>query len=222
LSSQHNRAERLLGRTAYGGLDLASVSDLTAWVLAFPCQDVPEAIDVLARFWVPEAQVDRGENRHLYKPWVNQGWLYTTPGDAVDYGFIIRHVLEDAKRYDVREVNIDRAFQGVHVEQQLVDNGIVVFPMGQTVAAYAASTSDLERRLKAHGVHHGGNPILRWNVDSAEVTMDAEGRMKPDRKRARERKTKIDGLMALLMANDRLMRHGELSSVYDTRGVEFV
>jgi phage terminase large subunit-like protein len=186
------------------------------------CQDVPDAVDILAQFWVPEKQVTSGENRHLYRPWVEQGWLKVTPGDAIDYGFIIQQVLEDARIYDVRELNIDRAFQGVYVEQQLADNGINVFPMQQTTAAYAASTADLERRLKAYGVHHGGNPILRWNVDGAEVTMDAEGRMKPDRKRARERKVKIDGLMALLMANDRLMRNGEFTSVYETRGIEFV
>jgi phage terminase large subunit-like protein len=72
--------------------------------------------------------------------------------------------------------------------------------------------------LKAHQIHHGGHPILRWNVDAAELTMDAEGRMKPDRKRAREHKTKIDGVMAMLMALDRVMR-SEGPSVYETREV---
>jgi len=206
------------GRRCYGGLDLASVSDLCAWVMLFECQEVPDAVDVLARFWIPAALLDHGELRHLYQPWVDQGWLQTTPGEAIDYGYIVKQVVEDAERFNLVEVNVDRLFEGRSVGSDLADHGIEVFPMNQTTADYAAPTADLERRLKAHGVHHGGNPILRWKVDGAEVTADSEGRMKPDRKRARERKVKIDGLMALLMANDRLMR-SDGPSVYEEDGV---
>jgi phage terminase large subunit-like protein len=205
------------GRTCYGGLDLASVSDLCAWVLEFPCGE-DGAIDVLARFWVPDAQLETSPNRHLYRQWKDDGWLLTTPGNAIDYGFIVKQVVEDARRFNLVSLNIDSAFQGIQVGQQLMDHGIEVVAMNQTTQAYAAPTAECERRLKAHQIHHGGHPILRWNVDAAELTMDAEGRMKPDRKRAREHKTKIDGVMAMLMALDRVMR-SEGPSVYETREV---
>lgn len=209
---------QFVGRRCFGGLDLASVSDMCAWVLLFQCEEVPDAVDVLARFWIPAAQLERGENRHLYRPWADQGWLQTTPGDAIDYGYVVKQIVEDSQNFRLIELNVDTAFEGRSVGSAIADHGIEVIPMIQTTKEYAAPTTDLERRLKAHQVHHGGNPILRWNVDGAEVTMDAEGRMKPDRKRARERKVKIDGLMALLMANDRLMRQ-DGPSVYEEEGV---
>jgi len=53
----------LAGRVCYGGLDLSAVADLTAWVLVFPHDDDPAALDVLARFWCPEARLE--ENSHL-------------------------------------------------------------------------------------------------------------------------------------------------------------
>ena len=76
----------LAGRTCYGGLDLGAVSDLTAWVLVFPHEDDPEAIDVLARFWVPEAALQNSQNRYReqYRRWAKEGWLQVTPGEATD------------------------------------------------------------------------------------------------------------------------------------------
>lgn len=38
-------AETMAGRQAYGGLDLASVSDMCAWVMEFPCEDTEGAVD---------------------------------------------------------------------------------------------------------------------------------------------------------------------------------
>jgi phage terminase large subunit-like protein len=89
--------DALRGQEACGGLDLGSVSDLSAWVLLFPCRADPEALDVLARFWVPEAALTnpKNPNRQLYAQWVKEGYLDTTPGNVTDYDFIEAAILED-------------------------------------------------------------------------------------------------------------------------------
>lgn len=46
--------EALLGRECYGGLDLSSTSDITAFVLVFPPQSEEEPYIVLPYFWLPE------------------------------------------------------------------------------------------------------------------------------------------------------------------------
>ena len=44
----------LEGRICYGGLDLSSTTDITAFVLVFPPLDEDDKYYVLPYFWIPE------------------------------------------------------------------------------------------------------------------------------------------------------------------------
>jgi phage terminase large subunit-like protein len=46
--------DELKGRVCYGGLDLSSTTDITAFVLVFPPQDEADNYVVLPYFWIPE------------------------------------------------------------------------------------------------------------------------------------------------------------------------
>jgi phage terminase large subunit-like protein len=197
--------EVLAGRRCWGGLDLAAVSDLTAWVLLFPCDADPDALDVLARFWVPEAQLRTGRLRDLYQSWVDAGYLTVTPGEAVDYGQVRVDVLADAEGFDLKDLNVDRLFQGQQLAQELTEEGLTVLAIGQGFLSFAAPMVEFFRRLTARQLHHGGNPILRWMADNLVVKLDPAGNMKPDKQRSTE---KIDGIVALVMALDRVTRQG--------------
>ena len=50
--------EDLEGRVCYGGLDLSSTSDITAFVLVFPPLDEDDKYVLLPYFWVPEDTLD--------------------------------------------------------------------------------------------------------------------------------------------------------------------
>lgn len=210
--------ETLLGRPCYGGLDLSAVSDLTAWVLAWPREEDPETLDVVARFWCPEARLTADDNRYReqYQGWVRDGWLTVTPGNAVDYGFVRKQVLEDASRFKLVDLNVDRLFQGYQLSQELLDEGLQVFGMGQGFYGMAGPMKELERRLLAHKINHQGNPILRWMANNLAVRQDPAGNLKPDKAESQGR---IDGIVALLMALDRAMRREDTGSVYEERGL---
>lgn len=215
-------AEELVGRECYGGLDLSSVSDLTAWVMAFPTVEDPEQVDVLARFWCPQSRLEDGTNKYQaqYLAWAREGWLQVTPGNAVDYGFIKQAVLEDAERYALRNVNVDRLFQGYQVSMELQDEGMEVFGMGQGFISMAAPMREFERRLLSKKINHGGNPILRWMADNVAVRQDPAGNLKVDKATSQG---KVDGIVALVMALDRCMRHEpKRRSIYEERGLEAV
>lgn len=209
----------LRGRACYGGLDLSSVSDVTAWVMAFPWPDGSEELDILARFWVPEAKLHDDANQYAdqYRGWADQGFLQTTPGDAVDYAFIKKTILEDAEKFQVENLNVDRLFQGYQLSQELVDEGLTVIGMGQGFLSMAVPMRELERRLLGKKLHHGGQPMLRWMAGNVAVRQDPAGNFKPDKASTQG---KIDGIVALVMALDRVIRHGETGrSVYEDRGV---
>jgi len=211
--------ELLAGRECYGGLDLSAVSDLTAWVMVFPDQGDPDSVQIVARFWCPETKVRDETNRYAdqYRAWVEGGYLTATEGDAVDYGVVRQAILEDARRYRLVSLNVDRLFQGYQLSQELADEGLEVFGMGQGFLSMAAPMKEFERRLLEKKLHHGGNPVLRFMADSVVVQMDAAGNLKPDKAKSQAR---IDGIVALVMALDRTMRREKPKrSVYEDHGL---
>lgn len=102
--------DELRGRDCYGGLDLSSTTDITAFVLAFPPRDDSEGYTLLPYFWIPEDNVDlRVRRDHVpYDIWKQQGYLQTTEGNVVHYGFI-EHFIDDlGKKYHIKEIAFDR------------------------------------------------------------------------------------------------------------------
>lgn len=207
----------LQGRICYGGLDLSAVSDLTAWVLLFPDPAEPGRVDVLCRFWCPEARVTDEHNRYRpqYEAWVRDGWLAATPGNAIDYQTVKAQVLRDAQAFELREICIDRLFQGYQLAMELAEEGLTVAACGMGFLSMAAPTAELERRLLQGQIHHGGHPVLRWMANNVAVKMDPAGNRKPDKASSQG---KIDGIVALLLALDRVMRHQAAGSIYEQRG----
>jgi hypothetical protein len=67
----------LEGRVCYGGLDLSSTTDITAFVLVFPPRDEDDKYVILPYFWVPEETLDlRVRRDHVpYDLWEKQGYL---------------------------------------------------------------------------------------------------------------------------------------------------
>ena len=212
--------DKLKGRTCYGGLDLASVSDMVAWVIVFPGEKDPEHMEVVSRFWCPENRIYSSNNKYRdqYQEWAKKGLLKTTPGDYIDYHAVRKQILDDAKKFNLKDMNVDRLFQAHQLAGELEDEGITVLGMGQGFLSMAKPMKDLERLLLARKIEHGGNPVLRWMADNVSVKQDSAGNLKPDKASSQG---KIDGIMALLMAIDRAIRH-QKKSVYEDRGVRSV
>jgi len=209
--------EELRGRTCYGGLDLSSVNDITAWVMVFPDDDDIETVDVLCRFFCPEARLydPRNKYKDQYQAWAKQGFLTPTPGEVVDYAFVREQIIRDAETFDLVDMNIDRLFNSHQIAGELMDAGIKVIGMVQGHLSYAVPMKEFERRLLSRKIRHGGNPVLRWMADNVAVREDPAGNLKPDKANSQG---KIDGIVALVMALDRAIRHQDVS-IYETQGI---
>ncbi|MBW1814146.1 MAG: terminase large subunit, partial [Deltaproteobacteria bacterium] len=87
--------EALAGKICYGGLDMSTKIDLTAFVLVFPPQEGIEDYIVLPHIYCPEDTVmerSRTDKVH-YEIWVEQGFMTATPGDTIDNDFIFDDVV---------------------------------------------------------------------------------------------------------------------------------
>jgi phage terminase large subunit-like protein len=211
--------EDLFGRVCYGGLDLSSSIDITAFVLVFPPEDEDDKYVVLPYFWLPEETLNLRVNRdHVpYDVWEKQEHLKTTEGNVVHYGFIEKFIESLGEKYNIREIAFDR-WGAVQMVQNLEGMGFTVVPFGQGFKDMSPPTKELMKLTLEEKVAHGGHPVLRWMMDNIFIRTDPAGNIKPDKEKSTE---KIDGAVATIMALDRAIRCGNdtSASVYDGRGL---
>lgn len=182
----------------FGGLDLASVHDLTALVLV----DADDG-SVYPWFWLPEHGLkEKSEKDKVpYDLWEKQGFLLTTPGKAVQYrhvALVLRKIFID---FDVQLIAFDR----YHMQQlkPWLDQADMPMAqqdafveMGQGTASMTPALRELEVRLLEGQLRHGNHPVLSNCARNAQVVGDSSAR-KFDKRTARGR---IDGMVALAMA----------------------
>lgn len=208
--------DSLAGRDCYAGLDLASTSDITAFVLVFPPRSEDEKYIVLPFFWLPEDTLElRCRRDHvLYDVWERQGYIHTTEGNVIHYGFIERFIEDLGKKYHIKEIAYDR-WNATQMVQNLEDEGFTMVPFGQGFKDMSPPSKELYKLLMEGSIIHGGNPVLKWMAQNVVMRTDPAGNIKPDKERSVE---KIDGIVALIMGLDRCIRNGgETTSIYDER-----
>ena len=212
----------LEGRICYGGLDLSSTTDITAFVLVFPPEDENDKYIILPYFWIPEDNLDlRVRRDHVpYDVWERQGFLQTTEGNVVHYGYIEKFIERLGERFNIREIAFDR-WGAVQMVQNLEGMGFTVVPFGQGFKDMSPPTKELMKLVLEQRIAHGGHPVLRWMMDNIFIRTDPAGNIKPDKEKSTE---KIDGAVATIMALDRAIRCGNDNgaSVYDSRGLLFI
>ncbi|WP_432845988.1 terminase large subunit [Amycolatopsis sp. CA-161197] len=200
--------ERLLGKPAWGGFDLAATSDLTAW-----CTLIPEDgwIHALWRFWLPEAalrELDK-KNDDKFSRWVKQGWIVATPGTVLDYEQVYGDIAEEARDFDLLAVDADKWSSAPVIQRIEQDTGM------WEIEAYANDFSSMSLGMKelmalvttSRLLHHG-NPVAEFCFDSVEARKapynpDLLRPDKPDRGKTGKR---IDGVAAAIMACNAKLR----------------
>lgn len=188
----------LEGQEVFGGLDLSSVSDLTALVLV--------GVDgsVKPTFWLPaDGLYEKSKfDRVPYDTWASQGWLQTTPGRAIEYEFIADYLRGVFDRCKVRAIAFDRynmRFLKPWLEKVgFSDDELSRFvEFGQGFVSMSPAIRELESRLLQKQLRHGNHPLLTMCAANAVAVSDPAG----NRKFAKNKTSgRIDGLVALAMA----------------------
>lgn len=210
--------ESLKGRSCYAGLDLSSTSDITALVLVFPPRFEEENYIVLPYFWLPEDTLElRCRRDHvLYDVWERQGYIKTTEGNVVHYGFIEKFIEDLSEIYHIKEIAYDR-WNATQMVQNLEGMGLTMVPFGQGYKDMSPPSKELYKLMMEGKIQHGGHPVLKWMGQNVVMRQDPAGNIKPDKEKSVE---KIDGIVALIMGLDRCIRHqSDEGSVYDERGI---
>ena len=202
--------ESLKGSTCYAGLDLASTTDVAALVLVFPQAD---HFAVLPFFWIPQDMQRRtGAEKIQLQSWISRGLITATPGNQIDYDWILK-TIEDCRRdYDLKLLAFDDwgshkivndlckelDFTVDEREAQRTSKPLLL-KVRQGFRSLSPPTKELLSYVLARKIAHGGNPVLRSMANNAALELDQAGNMKPIKSSPTSR---IDGILALIMALD--------------------
>jgi len=185
------------GRKVWAGLDLSAVNDLTALMA------VDDTGGVHSAFWLPhEGLAEKSRKDKVpYDLWEKQGFLYTTPGKAIEYEFVAEYLRGFFDRCDVQALGFDRALMKF-LTPWLVKAGFSEDELGkfrefgQGTLSMTPALRDLEVKLLNGQLRHGAHPVLNMCAHNA-VVVGESGARKFDKAKARGR---IDGMSALANA----------------------
>jgi phage terminase large subunit-like protein len=211
LTPDHDR-RKLVGRTAFAGLDLAAKFDLCAFCLLFPPEqgdDDEGPIHALWRFWIPEdglAKLDR-LNDNKFARWAKAGWVTVTAGSVIDYDKVIEDIAADAAQFNIAALDADewsmwpiitRIAQACSLDVEAGDVSVYK----NTYDRMSPGMTDVLGWVQERRFAHHGNPVARFCFDACEVRRapyDANlvRPVKPERSADRKR---IDAVPTAAMA----------------------
>jgi phage terminase large subunit-like protein len=240
----------LLGKDCYVGLDLSTTTDLSAIALVFPPQDGLSDWRVIWDCWIPEENMgERIRADHVpYDKWAADGWVYPTAGNVVDYTVIKERIIECSKLYNVIEVDADKSFASMLIQEleqekitcvdipqtyvTLTDpmNMIEILLRGKRDAGQETSVEQEEAIQPAPVVGsgiltHENNPVARWCFGNTSIAKNGNAQIKYVKERRGkhlDRSKRIDLVAAWVCAMSRAKYYGNSKSVYEKRGIRTV
>lgn len=205
--------EDLTKLPCYGGLDLSSISDLSAFVLIFIGK---EKIYIKPKFYLPSENLrKKARNDEVpYHSWSESGLLTTTEGNVIDYDFIQKDIEDACSTYKVKSIGFDR-WNSSSLVTKLLDKRVNMVGFGQGYASMSPACKQLEKfALKRELV--SDCPILRWNINNVVITKDPSENIKFDKSKVKHR---IDGAVALAIAIGMYIPDMAKEYAYASRGV---
>jgi phage terminase large subunit-like protein len=185
---------------SYSGLDLSSTTDITAFIIL----SEPDENDYryLKPFlFCPEDNIDkRSKNDGVpYRYWIDSGFMIATPGNRVDYNFLLTYIKENYIKYNVKRVEVD-PWNASHLVSDMMDEGINVSELSQTMPKLNFPTKMLEKLVYDGKIKHDGNPVMEWMLSACVPIEDSKGNIMISKGASHKNKKRIDGIAALINA----------------------
>lgn len=178
---------------AYCGVDLASVSDLTALSVMIPLDG---KYYFKTFYYLPQSALQDNSNQEKYKEWARQGYLTITDGNVTDYDYVLNDLMRANKDVYITKVAYD-AYNATSWATDCTEKGLPLEPFSQALWNFNRPTKEFERLIKSGKIIIDNNPITRWCFSNVVLKFDYNENCKPVKL---EYQNKIDGVVAMLEA----------------------
>jgi phage terminase large subunit-like protein len=228
--------DELAGRDCWAGLDLSSKLDLTSLVLSFRTEDgIPEqevtvgkdergqdkklsltySVDLLPFFWIPEdtMHLRAKEDMVPYPQWAAEDLIEPTPGNVVDYSYILERIVSLSKIYNFQEIGYD-PHNATDLVLRLQGMGFKMVEVRQGWKTLSEPAKMFEALIMARRLRHYGHRVMRWCVGNVSKRDDRNENYIVEKYQKRRR---IDGVIASIIGLSRLIvaNPGTSVSCYD-------
>ena len=194
----------------YSGVDLGSVSDMTA--VAYMAKK-DEKFYFKCDMYIPDGAIERSKNKELYRKWIAQGYLKITHGERMNYDEVVTDILEVNKILPIMEIAYD-AYNASVFTRSCSEEGLVMTRYSQTKGNFNLATKEFERRLYNNEIVLDDNPIIRWCFANAMLDYDKLENCKPVK--GAGSMNKIDAVIAILEAFGTYLNREEKSGIIST------
>lgn len=197
----------LRGKKCYGGLDLASTTDLAAFVLEFPPQPGLSHWVVLTHAWRPREGVIEAEKRdHApYRDWERAEYITLCEGDMNDFDQIKDAIRAASREFKLQILGVD-PFLSREISGTLMKEGINVLEIRQNMTEMSPPMKDIERKLRGGEMKHDHNTASRWCFGNVRCAVDGNENIKPMKNKSIGR---IDITVAWIIAHAAAMSEPE-------------
>ena len=160
---------------AYVGVDLSSVSDLTCVSCMLPLED-----KLIFKNWyyLPQSALDGNSNAEQYRIWHKKGLLTLTPGNVVDYDYIINEIMKLNEIIPIQLIAYDR-YNATQWSIKMTELGMPMQPFAQSMMNFTIPTKTLERNIKMGNVIIDDNEMTRWCFGNVVLKFDWNDNCRP-------------------------------------------
>ena len=177
--------------TCYIGVDLASVSDLTAVSVMIP---IDGKFYFKTKYYLPQSALKDNSNCELYKDWKRKGYLTITDGNVTDYDYLLSDIIKVSNKLFIDKIAYD-AYNATQWAINATAQGLPLEPYSQALWSFNRPTKEFERLIKSGRVVIDDNPITRWCFSNVVLKRDFNENIKPTKL---ENQQKIDGTISMI------------------------
>ena len=177
----------------YMGVDLSSVSDLTALSVLIPLDD---KFIFKTFYYLPNSCLHDNSNSELYKEWSRKKLLTITDGNVTDYDYVLNDILRINKSIYISKIGYD-SWNATQWAINATEKSLPLEPFSQALGNFNRPTKELERLIKMGKVIIDNNEITRFCFANVMLKFDHNENCKPVKQ---ENQQKIDGVIAMIQA----------------------
>lgn len=193
--------KELDGLDCVAGYDLSETEDFTAAGLEFNLND--GSVFWLMKSWIPQRRFDIDKNQDRLREWEQRGRLEIVPGEYVNYEYVYKWFIEQAKKYHITQINYDPA-KALFLNQALIDYGFNTNITRQGFTTLGGAMKNIKELLLDGKVVTNNDPMFRWYLNNVRLVQDRNDNWMPTKQ---SRNRKIDGFAAFLDAHTTMWEH---------------
>ena len=181
------------------GVDFGEISDWTACVAM--CIDGAFRLFLRGWYWIPRSNIEVMDKRLAGRvsKWINEGRLQVMEDYEIGIQQVAAEIVKIAERYpDLRAIGYDQT-KALAARTVWEEAGLYCDSVAQGYKIQEGAL-EIKYRAKDDRLVHGGDPVLRYFFESAELrtkTMENREITKPDRDKSARR---VDGAVAAATA----------------------